>query len=296
MKRMTITLLFLLLGATWGEAKLNVVATYPWIADIAGRIGGEYASVQSLARGNWDPHFVAPKPSLIATVRRADLVIINGAELEIGWLPPVLRESRNARVQVGTKGFLDLSAHVDLIDVPKNVSRSEGDVHPSGNPHYHLDPRRVPALAAAIRTRLCSLDRERCGAYEKNYTAFAADWHKRCARWEQALAGLKGARVVQYHRLFNYFFARFGLTRIVEIEPLPGIPPSSGHLVRVIDTVKRQGAAFILTDVYHSREPGRLVAEKAGVRLVVLPHDVGAVPEATDIVSLFDEMVRRLAP
>ena len=139
-------------------AEMRVVTTYPYIADITSRIGGDRVSVHALASGNWDPHFVVPKPSLIAKVRRADLLILNGAELEIGWLPPVIRESRNAKVRPESGGFLDLSVYIKLIDVPENVSRAQGDIHPSGNPHFALDPANIAKIAVVITKKLCDLN------------------------------------------------------------------------------------------------------------------------------------------
>ncbi len=292
MKKILVTI-FLLITST-SFAKLNIAATYPYIADIAQRIGGDRISACALAPGNWDPHFVVPKPSLIAKVRGADLLIMNGAELEIGWLPPVIRESRNAAVQPGADGLLDLSLHLKLIDIPDNVSRAHGDVHPSGNPHFSLDPANIRAAAGIICKKLGALDPDNSAYYHNNFNEFVKTWDKKMLEWETAMKPLKGAKVIQYHKLFDYFFARYSLVPVSEIEPLPGIAPASGHIIKIINLAKTNGVNMILTDVYHSKEPAELIAAKTGIRMIVIPHDVNAVPGAENIFLLFDEIFGRM--
>lgn len=288
------TIIILLMLATAASAKLKVVTTYPYIADIVKIIGKDRVSATALAPGAWDPHFVVPKPSLIARVRQADLLILNGAELEIGWLPPVVREARNPKVKPGSGGFLDLSAYIELIDVPENVSRAQGDVHPSGNPHFCLDPHNIKIIAEAVRERLSALDLNNSDFFQKNLDNFLKLWDNKLKEWENALKPLVGAKVVQYHKNYDYFCNRYGIIPIIELEPLPGIAPTSKHILRVINVVKNKNAKIILNDVYHSTKPAELVADKTGIKVIVLPHDVNAVKEAKNIVSLFDEIVRRL--
>ena len=293
MKRVMI-LLMMLLAAAALRAELSVVTTYPWIADIAVRVGQGVVKVHSLAPGSWDPHLVVPKPSMIGRVRTADLVIMNGAELEIGWLPPLLRESANRRVQPGAPGLLDLSLSVKLIEVPVSVLRAGGDVHPSGNPHFHLDPHNVPLVAGAICSKFCELDPKGEGTYRKNLAVFTGFWSTKVTEWDKVMAVKKGTSVTEYHRLFRYFMKRYGIRSAAEIEPLPGIPPTSQHLKKVIDLMKGGGIKTIISDVYHPKSPAEFVAGKTGAKLVVLHHDVDAHSEARDIVALFDTMVRRL--
>lgn len=272
----------------------RVVATYPYIGDVAKRIGGDKVKVDVLAPGNWDPHFLLPKPSYIARVRRADLLIMNGAQLEIGWLPPIVREAANAEIQPGRKGLLDLSSVVVKIQVPRSVSREHGDVHPEGNPHYYLDPGNILRIADAVAERMALLDPGRGDWYRDNCSNFKAEWRKRTALWTKRLAPLKGCHVIQYHRLYDYFMKRFGIQVVGEIEPLPGIPPSSRHLEGLIGLIRKQKVKYIFQDVYHSPRPAEFLSEKTGVKIIQLPHDVGAVREARDIISLYEEIIRRL--
>lgn len=275
-------------------ARIRIATSYPYIADLTKRIGKDKVRVRALAPGNWDPHFVVPRPSLIAKVRNADLLIMNGAEVEIGWLPPVIRNSKNRRVQPGSSGLLDLSRSMRLIDVPKNVSRAHGDVHPSGNPHYYLDPYNIPKAAAAIYRRLCKIDGSNCNFYKKNYEAFRQQWMRKVAVWNSRMKSLRGKKVIQYHKNYNYFFKRYGIRSIAEIEPLPGIPPTASHIDKIIRLIKMRKVSLIISDVYHSKRPARFIAEKSGAKVVILPHDVNSVNNSGNLVKLFDEIVRRL--
>lgn len=292
MKRFAITVL-LLFASSALRADVTVVTTYPWIADIVGSVGKDNAKVHSLAPGSWDPHFVVPKPSMIARVRKAQLLIMNGAELEIGWLPPLIRESGNAKVQPGSMGLLDLSLSVKLIEVPLSVSRAEGDVHPSGNPHFHLDPYNIPIAAKAVCQRLCLLDPANQEAYRKNLETFTGRWDVKIKAWDKSMAAKKGMKVVEYHKLFRYFMKRYGIIPVASLEPLSGIPPTSQHLKKVIDNMKGSGVATVITDVYHPKSPASFVAEKTGARLLVIPHDIGSPSGPMDLEALFDDLVER---
>jgi zinc/manganese transport system substrate-binding protein len=293
MKKILLTLLFFSIITT-AYAKVRVVTAYPYIADLARKIGGNAVDVKALAPGNWDPHTVVPRPSYIAKVRNADLLIINGAELEIGWIPPIIRESRNYKVQPGASGFLDLSVYAHLIDKPDNISRALGDVHPSGNPHYALGPENIPKIAGGIYQRLCKLDSANCQKYKKNLDEFNNKWTQKLEEWKKKISQVPGLKIVQYHKLFNYLCKYFGITIVMEIEPLPGIPPASGHIEKVIKTVRNESVPIIATDVYHPIGAAKFVSDKTGARLVVLPQDVHAVDGVDDIFSLYDVIVRRL--
>ncbi len=275
-------------------ARIRVVTTYPYIADIVAKIGAERVEVVALANGYWDPHQVVPKPSFIAKMRRANLLVINGAQLEIGWLPPLLSQANNPRLLPGERGFLDLSTHVQLIEVPTSVSRALGDVHPEGNPHFLLDPYNVPLLAAAIAARLKDIDPDNSADYEIRLQEFGRRWQESLTSWENRLHELRGLTIIQYHQLFDYLIHRFAWTSAGTIEPLPGIPPNPRYIDRLISVVRNSRVRFILQDVYHSPEAARFISDKTGAKMIVLPHDVDAVPEASDIFSLFDEIVRRL--
>ena len=293
MKKLIITAIIMLLVSA-AYAKINVVTTYPYIADLTKKIGGDGVDVFALAPGNWDPHFVVPRPSYIAKVRNADLLIINGGELEIGWIPPIIRESRNYKVQVGAAGFLDLSSFVNLIDIPGTVSRALGDIHPSGNPHYALGPDNIPKIAGGIYEKLCKLDPAGCQMFKRNLDDFGGKWAQKVQEWKEKMSRVPGLKIIQYHELFNYFCKYFGIKIVIDIEPLPGIPPASGHIEKVIQTVRRESVPLIVTDVFHPIDAAKFIADKTGARLVILPHDVHAVPGADDIFSLYDVIVRRL--
>ena len=294
MKLWKIFVLLLLCVQTAFTGQLQIVATYGYIGDIAQRIGKDRVDVVSLARGDYDPHVIIPKPSYIAKLRRADLLIINGAQLEIGWLPQIIRQANNGAVQPGERGFLDLSMHVHLIDVPTSVSRELGDVHPEGNPHFFLDPDNIPIIAEAITEKLSELDPDNQTFYEANDKEVYAQWQQKMKEWEGKLAPLKGEKVVEYHKIFDYFLNRFGFSLVGTIEPLPGIPPTTRHIAEVEQLIKREGVKYVLQDVYNPQDASLYLSKKLNVKLIIMPHDVGSVKEADDVFSVFDEIVRRL--
>jgi zinc/manganese transport system substrate-binding protein len=272
-------------------AQLKVIATYPWIGELVKEIGKDRVSLYVIAKGTEDPHFVVPKPSHIAKMRDADLLIVQGASLEVGFLPPLLQQSNNPRIQPGRQGYLDLSEFVDLIEKPVNISRAMGDVHPEGNPHYQLDPHNIPPLAKAIAERLCQLDSPNCAYYRGNLEDFLKRWNARLTEWDREFAKLKGIKVIQYHKLYDYLLRRYGMVLVGTLEPLPGIPPTGKHIEGLIS--QAQGVKFILQDVYHEKRTAQFVAQRLNAKVVILPHDVGAVPEAKDLFSLFDEILKR---
>jgi zinc/manganese transport system substrate-binding protein len=237
---------------------------------------------------------IIPKPSYIAKLRRADLLIINGGQLEIGWLPQIIKQASNGAVQPGERGFLDLSMHVHLIDVPTSVSRELGDVHPEGNPHYFLDPDNIPVIAKAITERLGELDPDNQAFYEANNKELYALWQQNMKTWEEKLKPFKGEKVLEYHRIFDYFLHRFGFTIVGTIEPLPGIPPTTKHIADVEKLIQREQVKFILQDVYNPQDASTYLSKRLNVKLIVMPHDVGAVKEADNVFNVFSEIVRRL--
>jgi zinc/manganese transport system substrate-binding protein len=284
--------LLCLQGAYTGQ--LQVVATYGYIGDIVQRIGRDHVEVVTLARGDYNPHIIIPKPSYIAKMRRADLLVINGGQLEIGWLPQIIKQANNAAVQPGERGFLDLSQHVHLIDVPTSVSRELGDVHPEGNPHFFMDPDNIPIIAKAITERLSELDPDNQVFYDANNKELYALWQQNMKRWEVKLKPFKGEKVIEYHKIFDYFLDRFGFTIVGTIEPLPGIPPTTKHIADVEKLIQREGVKFILQDVYNPQDASSYLSKRLDVKLIILPHDVGAVKEADNVFNVFNEIVRRL--
>jgi zinc/manganese transport system substrate-binding protein len=286
--------LLLVCAQTAFPGQLQIVATYGYIGDIVQRIGKDRVDVVTLARGDYNPHIIIPKPSYIAKLRRADLLIINGGQLEIGWLPQIIRQANNGAVQPGARGFLDLSRSVHLIDVPSSVSRELGDVHPEGNPHFFLNPDNVPIIARAIAERLGELDQENRAFYDANTKEFSSQWQEKMKSWEQRLKPFNGVPVVEYHRIFDYFLHRFGFTIAGTIEPLPGIPPTTKHIADVEQLISQDHVKFILQDVYNPQDASAYLSKRLNVRMIVLPHDVGAVKEADSVFNGFEEIVRRL--
>lgn len=286
-------LLLLALLVSLSEAKLTVAVSYPYIASLTKTIGGDKLNVETLAQGSWDPHFVVPKPSLIGRLRSADLIIINGADLESGWLPPLLTRASNSNLS-NPANVLDLSKKVKLIDIPTDTSRAGGDVHEDGNPHFHLDPHNIPLLAEAITLFLSQKDPANTPLYRSNLAAFKALWNTNLKRWDSAMAPLRGKSVIQYHPVFNYFLRAYGLKSLATIEPLAGIPPSSGHTMKLIGIIASEKPLCIMHDVYHSTKTGEFLHDKTGIKLLLMPHDVGSLETVDTISALFDALTERL--
>jgi zinc/manganese transport system substrate-binding protein len=286
------TLLAMVIGfAIPAQAKTKIVVTYPYIAALVGEIAKDRVDVTTLAKGDEDPHFVVPRPSFIGKLRQADLLIINGASLEIGFVPPLIRQANNPKIMPGAEGLIDLSQAVELIEKPDSVSRSEGDIHPEGNPHFITDWHNVPGLARAIADALARTDRGGASAYQKNLDTFLARWKAQSDAWDRKAAPLRGKAIIQYHRLFDYFAGRTGMRIVGELEPKPGIPPTSRHLEELIEANAARAVYMVVTDPYHERKSPEGLAKKLSVPWAVLPQDVAAVPAAKDIFSLYDTLL-----
>lgn len=275
------------------QAKLSVAVSYPYIASITKTIGSDKVSVETLAQGSWDPHFVVPKPSLISRLRNADAIIVNGADLEEGWLPPLLERASNARLN-NSHNVLDLSKKVKLIDIPTDISRAGGDVHADGNPHFHLDPRNIPILAEAITLFLSQKDPANAPLYRNNLTDFKTMWNANLKRWESAMMPLRGKSVIQYHPVFNYFLHAYALKSAATIEPLAGIPPSSSHTIKLIGIINGEKPLCIMHDVYHPTKTGEFLHKKTGIKLLLMPHDVGSLETISNLTALFDMLIEKL--
>ncbi|MDT3737010.1 MAG: zinc ABC transporter substrate-binding protein [Denitratisoma sp.] len=290
------TILFLAgLAAAWpAAAALNVFACEPEWAALAKELGGDKVSTYSATHALQDPHRVEARPSLIAKARSARLVVCTGAELEAGWLPPVLRESGNAAVQPGRPGYFEAAQFVTRLEIPARLDRSEGDVHAAGNPHIQLDPRNLLAVAAPLAKRLGELDAANAGHYAEGHQAFAEKMRQAIARWEQAAAPLKGMRVIAQHRSFSYLFNWLGLVEAGTLEPKPGIEPGSAHLAQLVAQAKTQQVRLIVRTPFDSPRPGEWLAERAGIPLVILPFTVGGSERAQDLFGLFDDTLVKL--
>jgi zinc/manganese transport system substrate-binding protein len=295
MRHLTIAALAVLAAAPPAGAAVNVVAATEDLADLTRQVGGDRVKVESIARGYQDPHFVEAKPSFILKLAKADLLVVVGRELEIGWLPPLIQQSRNAKVQVGAEGYLDASLTAKILEIPTGqITRAMGDVHPQGNPHYWLDPGNGRRIAKAIAGKLSQMAPTDAAWFASRY----ADFDKRLAeaekRWDAAMAPYKGLKVVTYHRSWPNFVDRFGLDVIGYVEPRPGIPPSPGHTIDLMAEMKRQNVKILIVEPYFDLKTPQSIARETGARVVVMPPSVGGEKEITDYISLFDYDLRLL--
>jgi zinc/manganese transport system substrate-binding protein len=271
------------------QGKLNVIATTEDLASIAREVGGDKITIEALARGYQDPHYVEAKPSFILKLQKADLLIVVGRELEIGWLPPLIQQSRNGKVQVGGSGYLDASAKARILDIPTGqVTRAMGDVHPQGNPHFWLDPENGKIVARSIADKLTQLQPASRDYFEQRLAAFENKVTEAEKRWMTAMAPFKGAKIVTYHRSFPNFADRFGLQVIGFVEPRPGIPPSPQHTLDVINDMKQQNVKLVLVEPYFDLKTPNAIGRATGASVLVLPPSVGGVKEVTDYFKLFD--------
>ena len=271
------------------SAALKVVATTADLAAITSEVGGTKVQVDALAKGYQDPHFVEPKPSFILLVSRADLLVLVGRELEIGWLPPLINSSRNSKIQAGASGYLDASQNVKILEIPTGqITRAMGDVHPAGNPHYWLDPGNGRRIAATIRDKLSELSPADKAYFAQRYSDFDVRLAAAEKKWDAAMLPYKGTKIVTYHRSWPNFVDRFGLEVIGYVEPKPGIPPSPAHTLELIDEMKRQGVKLIAVEPYFDLKTPQAVATQVGGKVLVLAPSVGGTKEVTDYIGLFD--------
>ncbi len=260
------------LTAAPAHADLKVVATLPDLAALAKAVGGDKAEVTALALPTQDPHFVDAKPNLALALNRADLLIVAGLDLEIGWLPTLQLGARNNRIQTGNAGYLDASRSVSLLEVPTTpVDRSQGDVHPGGNPHYLYDPRQALKVAIAIEARMSQLDAKNAATYKANLAKFTQELQAAQAGWEQRLAGLKDMPVIAYHRTTAYLQDWLGFKTLAFLEPKPGIPPNPSHVAQVLAQGKASKVKLVLKEDYYPDNIAKLVASKIPAALVILP-------------------------
>lgn len=294
--RILLAALCVIAAARPAAAQLKVVATTEDLASLAREVGGDKVSVTALAKGYQDPHFVDPKPSFILAMSRADLLIVVGRELEIGWLPPLIDSSRNAKIHPGGAGHLDASQNVKILEIPTGqITRAMGDVHPFGNPHYWLEPGNGRIIARAIKDKLGQLDTADRAYFDQRYADFDRRLAEAETRWDATMAPYRGAKIVTYHRSWPNFMDRWGLNVIGYVEPKPGIPPTTSHTVDLIDEMKRQGVKLIVVEPYFNEKTPRSIATQVGGDVLRLAPSVGGAKEATDYVKLFDYDVSTLA-
>jgi len=291
----TVALMASLGVATPVARKLNVVATTPDLAALARAIGGDVVDVKALAKPTEDPHFVDAKPSHIVTLNRADVLIEGGAELEVGWLPPLLESARNDKIAAGTPGRISASQGVTLLEVPATFDRSRGDVHALGNPHFMIDPVNVHLIVGQIADHLAEVDPAHADLFKANLKTFDATLEAKLADWQKQLAPYRGGKIVTYHNDFVYLAERFNLEVVETLEPKPGIAPSPAHLAKVISKMRAEKARLILVQPFQNRKTAETVARQTDGVVLDIPQQPGVVPNTATYFDLMDYIVRTLA-
>jgi zinc/manganese transport system substrate-binding protein len=290
--RYMIAMLFGLLTTSPAFADLKVATSLTDLASVAQFVGGKHVTARSLCRGYEDPHFVPAKPSLMKAIQHADVFVSTGLELDGGWLPLVLPGSRNPRIQQGTKGFVDASQGIDVLEKPVGtVSRAEGDIHPLGNPHYYTDPKNLEVVANHLAEVFSRLDPPNAADYQANAKAFDERMDQSLEKWEHQMAPHKGASIVSYHRNFDYFDERFGLKLFGTVEPKPGIPPSPRHISELAESMKKAGVTVVVYQPYYKADAASGLAKRAGGVAVEVATEAGGLPGTDDVFSKFDTLV-----
>jgi zinc/manganese transport system substrate-binding protein len=275
--------------AAGAQSKLNVVTTTEDLASIAREVGGDRLSVESISRGYQDPHFVEAKPSFILKLQKADLLVVVGRELEIGWLPPLITQSRNGKIQPGAAGYLDASLGATILEIPTGqITRAMGDVHPLGNPHYWLDPENGKRIAKEIADKLGEFRPNDRAYFQQQVASFTTRLDQDEKRWLSMMAPYKGTKMVTYHRSFPNFAERFGLDIMGYVEPRPGIPPTPQHTLDLINEMKRQNVKLVLVEPYFDMKTPISIGRETGAQVLVMPPSVGGVKEVADYFKLFD--------
>ncbi|KVW96721.1 metal ABC transporter substrate-binding protein [Thiobacillus denitrificans] len=292
MKRLLVFLILWL--PVYAHAAINVFACEPEWAALAQEIGGDDVKVYSATTAMQDPHRIEARPSLIAQMRRANLVVCTGAELEVGWLPVLLQNANNAAVLPGKPGYFEAARFVPLLEKPTRLDRADGDVHAAGNPHLHTDPRNILRVAEALTARLAEVDPANAAAHRARGQTFAARWQAAIARWEARAAPLKNMPVAVQHKSFSYLLAWLGLREVALLEPKPGVEPSVSHLARVAAQLQTTPAKMVLRAAYQSPRPADWLASRTGIPALALPYTVGGNDRAQDLFGLFDDTLDQL--
>jgi zinc/manganese transport system substrate-binding protein len=270
-------------------SKLNVVASIQDLAALTEEVGGDHVAVESIARGYQDPHFVEAKPSFILKLYKADLLVLVGRDLEIGWLPPLIQQSRNAKIQVGAAGYLDASLHAQILEIPTGqITRAMGDVHPLGNPHYWLDPVNGRTIAQDIAAKLSELQPESRDYFAQRLADFELRLTEAEKRWAEEMAPYRGLKMVTYHRSFPNFAERYGLEIVGYVEPRPGIPPSPSHTLDLINEMKRLQVKLILVEPYFDLKTPNAIGRESGAKVLVFLPSVGGEKEVKSYFDVFD--------
>ncbi|MBE2261197.1 MAG: zinc ABC transporter substrate-binding protein [Burkholderiaceae bacterium] len=286
--------LLLALGAQTAQADLKVLACEPEWGALVKELAGDKASVYVATTGLQDPHHIEARPSLVAAARNTQLVVCTGAELEVGWLPVLIRQSGNSAIQPGKPGNFEAASYVRKLEVPERLDRGDGDVHAAGNPHIQTDPRNIALVAEPLARRLAELDPANATVYQARSADFMARWKAAVQRWEKEAAPLRGTNVVVQHKAFPYLQQWLGLVEVAVLEPKPGVEPTSSHLGAVLAGLQTRPAKMILRAAYNDGRGSEWLAERTRLPIVVLPFTVGGDEQAKDLFSLYDDTVQRL--
>jgi zinc/manganese transport system substrate-binding protein len=289
-----VLILALSLSAGPAFAALNIFTCTPEWGALSKELAGDKANVYIATNALQDPHHVEARPSLIARARSADLVVCTGAQLEIGWLPLVMTQAGNSKIQVGQPGYFEASRLVNMLEVPSSVDRSQGDVHPGGNPHIHLDPRNISKIASALAERMAQLDSADADGYRGRAQKFLERWQQAITRWEKEAAPVKGMKVVVYHKNMTYLDAWLGIREVGEIEPKPGLPPTTAHLSELLGRLEKEPAKAVVRAAYNEPRAVEWLSQQARIPAVMLPFTVGGTDKAKDLFGLFDDTIERL--
>ena len=295
MTHFRLLILFFLTLPTLAHATLNIFACEPEWGALATELGGEAITVYTATTAFQDPHHIEARPSLIAQMRRAQLAVCTGAELEIGWLPVLLRQSGNAAIQPGQPGYFEATRFVPMREKPALLDRSQGDVHPGGNPHIQTDPRNIARVAQALGTRMAEIDPEHAALYKERLNAFNTRWTAAMARWQTQALPLKGMNIVVQHQAFPYLEDWLGLKQVAVLEPKPGVEPSISHLAEIAAQLKTTPAKMVIRAAYQSPRPAQWLSEHAAIPVVVVPFTVGGSTRAKDLFGLFDDTLDQLS-
>ena len=276
------------------HAAVEVFSCEPEWAALAKELGGPLVTADSATTALQDPHYIQARPSLIAHVRSADLLVCSGAQLEIGWLPALLQKANNRKVMPGNDGYMEASAYVLRVDATGNVDRAKGDIHPQGNPHVQTDPRNLVPISRELSRRLALLDPANASVYEQRLEDFLGRWNAAVLAWEARAAPLRGKRAITHHKSWVYLERWLGIEEAANLEAIPGLPPTATHLSKLTAEFSEGGADFIIRSPYQDDRPSQWLSERIGVPAIILPLTVGGTEEADDLFALFDDIINRL--
>lgn len=287
-------LLPILLSVT-ADAKIRIVTTIPDLAALAQEVGQDLVAIDSIARGDQDPHYIEPKPSFALKLNQADLLIDVGLELESGWLPILLTQSRNPKIQPGNPGYLSASQGLRILEIPTGkIDRSQGDVHPDGNPHYWMNPENGLVIAKGIAERLAQIDSTHADQYRTNAIAFEARLRSKIAGWKKQTTSLRGKKIITHHKSFSYFVEWTGMDAVDQVEPKPGIPPTPSHILHLVNLITSQSIPLIITENYYDPKPSQELAARTGAKVLILPTSVGGEAGIKTYEDLLDVLIRKL--